>query len=212
MTVIQPEELQKRLKKPINPLLDYLEYLPKFSPEGPWLCGGSVRRVFDNDSLKHTDFDLFFRSPTQKNECGTFLLGLGAQKEAENDKNTTYYLPRKKFDLGDGGPPITRPEMKIQLIHIVYYETLESVLESFDFTICQFGYDGTRYVVGPWSLSDLATKSLVPHKLTFGVSSLRRVLKYTNQGYTICAGGLGELLTQVVANPAIIQAETEYID
>src|SRR3546814_11060115 len=84
------------------------------------------------------------------------------------------------------------PELKVQAIRIAFHETLESVLESFDFSICQCGYDGTDILLGQWTLFDLASKRLVPGQLRYGTSSLRRVIKYTRQGYTICSGGLAE--------------------
>jgi hypothetical protein len=86
------------------------------------------------------------------------------------------------------------------------------VIDSFDFTICQFAFDGASIYMGDWSLYDLARKRLVPHRVTYGVSTIRRIIKYCNQGYTVCSGGLAQILGEVAKNPAIINAETQYID
>jgi hypothetical protein len=75
---------------------------------------------------------------------------------------------------------------------------------------------GEEYPVRVWmsdfALYDAARKRLVPHKITYATSSVRRLLKYADQGYTVCQGCIGELLDQVAANPRIIEAQIQYID
>jgi hypothetical protein len=66
--------------------------------------------------------------------------------------------------------------------------------------------------MGDWSLYDPARKRLVPHHGTYGVSTILRIIKYCNQGYTVCSGGLAQILDEVAKNPATINAETRYID
>ena len=85
-------------------------------------------------------------------------------------------------------------------------------LDSFDFSLCQCGYDGTNLLFGDWALFDIASKRLVPGRIRYGTSSLRRIIKYTRQGFSICSGGLAHMLEQIAADPSIIQAEVEYVD
>ncbi|MCR9214805.1 MAG: hypothetical protein NXI13_13900 [Proteobacteria bacterium] len=172
-----------------------LKILPDLYAEGPWLAGGAVRRFVSNKP-QDSDFDLFFASEGQMEEVKQKLLDAGAKVKNTNDFNTT--LLHKK--------------LLIQLIHIQYYESLEDTLNNFDFSLCKFGYDGTEIVVGKWSMWDLANKRLVPEDISYATSTLRRIIKYTRQGFTICSGGLAHILTQVVQNPEIIQQEIEYID
>ena len=126
----------------------------------------------------------------------------GAKKTADGAFNVTFLLPK-----GDEGP-----ELKVQAIRLSFQGSLEETIEAFDFSLCKFGFDGERFVAGEWSLFDLASKRLVPDKITYGTSTLRRIIKYTRQGYTICAGGLANILQQVADNPEIIQSEIEYVD
>jgi hypothetical protein len=130
---------------------------------------------------------------------------------SKNDKNRTYIIPTKIED-GSYDKNVYLPELKLQAINFRYFDTPEAVIDSFDFTICQFAFDGTNIYMGDWSLYDAAKKRLVPHRVTFGVSTIRRIIKYCNQGYTVCAGGLATILEEVAANPGIINAETLYID
>lgn len=172
-----------------------LDELPGFGSSGPWLCGGSVRRFISGEALD-TDFDIFFYNEDQKDKFARALTRKGFKKGTSNKFNTVY----------------TKDEMIVQLIHINYYTSVQDVLRSFDFSLCQFGYDGASIYAADWSLWDLGRRRLVPEKISYGVSSLRRILKYARQGFTICAGGFATILQQVVDNPEIIQHDIEYID
>lgn len=59
---------------------------------------------------------------------------------------------------------------------------------------------------------DLGRKRLAAHKLSYATASMRRLIKYTRQGFTACAGCMADMLEQVVASPEIIRRETEYVD
>jgi hypothetical protein len=189
-----------------------LARLPEVSAQGPWLAGGSIRRLISRQP-QDSDFDFFFRDQEQFDAFCERMKSLGAKRTSESDFNVTFRLPAAEpkpveDNVFEGGGP----ELKVQAIRIQFYATLEASVESFDFSICQFGFDGERLVLGDWSLFDLASKRLVPGKLSYGTASLRRVIKYTRQGFTICGGGLADILEQVVENPAIIQREVEYVD
>lgn len=186
--------------------------LPNVSETGPWIAGGSVRRLVTS-KLQDSDFDFFFKDQAQFDAFCSDMEASGAKRLNENDFNVTFRLPAsdpKPVDLDtfEGGGP----ELKVQAIKIRFYDSLEAVLESFDFSLTQFGFDGETLVFGKWSLFDTASKRLVPEKITYGTSTLRRIIKYTKQGFTICGGGLANILEQVVANPSIIQSKVEYID
>lgn len=186
--------------------------LPKVSASGPWIAGGGVRRLIGRQA-QDSDFDFFFADEAQFDAFCSAMKTKGAKVVSEGDFNVTFRLPAAEpqpvdNDVFEGGGP----ELKVQAIRISFHASLEDVLESFDFSICQFGFDGEDIVCGQWSLFDLANKRLVPGKIRYGASSLRRIIKYTRQGFTICGGGLASILEQVVADPSIIQAEIEYVD
>ena len=173
----------------------FLDKLPCPCPEGPWLAGGSVRRILMGDR-QDSDYDFFFSSPKQLKDFVEEIVKGGGVLVRENDFNKTFLIHGKK----------------VQAIHHRFYSTLGHVLDSFDFTICQFGYDGHRLLIGVVSPFDAATKHLVPTTITYAVSSVRRIVKYTKQGFYICSGGIASLLSQVASNPELIHAEMEYLD
>lgn len=209
MLQVSKETLEKRIGKPWSDteLARAMERLPGIGLRGPWVAGGSVRRTLSGEKFD-TDIDFFFRSEDQYKEFIEDAIGLGSVLKGSNDKNTSMVFPA----VHGNGDVIDLPELKVQAIKFRFYDSIEEVLDSFDFTLSQFGYDGSDVYASDWALWDVARKRIVPHKITFGTSSLRRLLKYGKQGYTACAGALSEILQQVVDKPEIIEANTLYID
>lgn len=178
-----------------------LTRLPPLAPEGPWVAGGSVRRLI-MDIAQDSDYDVFFTSSDQLAVFKNALEFKGAIKNSENEFNVSYRLPAAD----------KLPELKIQLITVSYQPSMESTIKHFDFSLCQCAFDGTDIVFGDYTLFDLGRNKLVPEKITYGTSSLRRMIKYIKQGYTICGGGLATFLQQIVDDPKKIQADIKYID
>lgn len=183
-----------------------LSRLPAISKEGPWIAGGAVRRTFTGEKLD-SDFDFFFANEAQATTFKDALRAKGAKQSAETEKAFTFILPTEMPEDG-----VYLPEMKIQAIQFAYFADAESLIDSFDFTISQFAYDGESLHVAPFALWDVARRRLVVHRVTYAVSTMRRLLKYTAQGYTVCPGALSEILKQVIQDPGVIHAETQYID
>lgn len=181
--------------------LEKVASLVVVAPGGPWLVGGCVRRVL-LDQSQDSDFDVAFASETQFEATKARLLGMGMKVYRESDFNVELR----------GKPEGFKVDIRVQLLCVNSYEDLPAVLETFDFTICQFGYDGTDLVTGPHSLWDLGRKRLVMNKVTFGASTVRRLVKYSRQGFTFCQGTIVSILGEIVANPEVIRGEVEYVD
>lgn len=189
-----------------------LERLPAVGKNGPWVAGGSVRRLIAN-LPQDSDFDFFFADQSQFDAFVEGMKKRGGKVVNENDFNITFRLPAKEAKpVGEDEFEPSGPELKVQAIRLSFFATLKETIEGFDFSICKFGFDGQNLVCGEWSLFDLANKKLVPDRISFGTSTLRRIIKYTKQGYTICGGGLASILQQVVDDPSIIQSDVEYVD
>jgi len=178
-----------------------LTRLPVITAEGPWICGGAVRRLAI-DAAQESDYDFFFANADQLAAFTSSMEELGAKRLYENDFNITWKVLATE----------ALPELKVQAIRVAYFTTIEAVLDSFDYSLCQCGYDGESLYFGEFTLFDLANKRLIPGKISYGVSSLRRLLKYTRQGYRVCGGGLANMLEQIVADPSIIQSKVQYLD
>jgi hypothetical protein len=168
--------------------------------KGRWLAGGAIRRAI-KDGKSDSDWDVFFSSKEEKElfikECEK-QDSISEEKQNENNH---------QFILTVGAEKYT-----VQCITIAYYETPEKVIETFDFTICQFVTDGVSLWAGETSLYDLGRMRLVVNKISYPVASLRRLLKYTKQGFYACNGCLTQLLSSVAQNPAMLDQKFKYID
>lgn len=178
-----------------------LNQMPKLGLEGPWLAGGALRRTICGQ-VPDSDFDFFFRNEEQLKRFKGRL---------EDEDNLRLHL-ENEHQIEFRGTIDDEP-VKIQLIRFAYYKTAEQVIDSFDFTICQFVFDGMTLTCGDYSLWDLARKRLAIHKVTYPLSTMRRVLKYTNQGFTACSGCLTALLKAIPDDPKLLeQLHVQYVD
>lgn len=179
-----------------------LKALPALSVTGPWLAGGALRRTLlgrEPDS----DFDFFFRDADQLATFASELDARGFAKIRETEHHVHY-----RGRVGDDGLPID-----VQCIRFAFYQNAAAVIDSFDFTICMFAYDSKTLTVGDHSLWDLGRKRLAIHKITFPISTMRRLLKYGRQGFTACKGCLAQILIQTAQTSELRQQlEVEYVD
>lgn len=186
-----------------TPLGAALKSLPELTPtSGVWLAGGALRRTIFNQPLEGGDLDFFFNGETTLANFAARLEAAGYKKVKEGEFNEQWELPESK-------------SLPIQLIRVKFYNSAQEIIDSFDYTLCQFVFDGTTLYCGELSLFDGARKHIVIDKITYPVATMRRLLKYHSQGYYACSGTLAEILRQVAASPdlqAAINAEPAYID
>ena len=181
-------------------LAKVLSGLPSLSPDGPWLAGGALRRTLLRQE-PDSDFDFFFRDADQLAEFTAALDKLGLEKLRETEHHVHY-----RGRVSDSGLPLD-----VQCIRFAFYANAQAVIDSFDFTICQFAFDGVNLSAGEYSLWDLGRKRLAVHRVTFPVSSMRRILKYATQGFKACNGCLATLLRATAENPSL-NTEIAYVD
>lgn len=187
-----------------------------------WLAGGAVRRTLIGHSVD-SDFDFFFRSEEHKDAwLGSLPNTLVQEKKTEHHTQL-----RGKVEGSD--LPIV-----VQAIHFAYYASAEAVIDSFDYTITQFCLDPTKpgddidpfaelqtlptpplaLVTTENALWDLGRRKLALNKVTYAVPTMRRMIKYTSQGFTACSGCMAQLLRETASSEKL-QTEIgkfQYID
>lgn len=183
-------------------------YIPDIKEYG-WLAGGAIRRLITGADLD-SDFDFFFKSKVKFDDFYISIRGdknIKIKEELKNEFNLKLTLDIFCYN------ELVHENIIFQLININYYENPEDLLKSFDFTLCQFATDGESLFCGDTSLWDTASKKIVVNKITYPVASLRRMFKYTKQGYYACAGSLSSFLLQVLADPdSVSEDKIVYID
>lgn len=170
-------------------------------PPGAWIAGGAVRRTLIKQPLD-SDFDFFFRDEAAMQAWESLLPPtLKLIRETEHHKHW-------RGPVGDSALPVD-----IQAIRFRWYESAEAVIDSFDYTITQFCIDSGALVTTPEAIWDLGRKRLAIHRVTYPVATMRRMLKYTKQGFTACAGCMATLLRETAQSPeALAFLDIKYVD
>lgn len=185
-------------------LAKVLTGLPRLSAEGPWLAGGALRRTLLQREPE-SDFDFFFRDADQLASFSALVEAGGLKKVRETEHHVHY---RGTVHTSEGRDVAA---VDVQLIRFAFYSSAAAVIDSFDFTICQFAFDGESLTVGDHALWDLGRKRLAVNRITFPVSSTRRLLKYARQGFTACNGCLTAILVATANHPEL-RLDIAYVD
>jgi hypothetical protein len=180
-----------------HPIFEIIDYFG--DSDDYWIAGGAVRSLMLNAPIT-TDVDFFFKTQEAFEAFVSKFGGEESKRLAATAHHTTF-----KVQTGE-------TFYKVQAIKIGYYQTVEACLDSFDFTICQLAAHKGKLYVGQYTLWDLGRKRLALHKLTYGAATVRRLLKYTKQGFTACSGCIASVLQAVGENPSVINSDIQYVD
>lgn len=146
------------------------------------IAGGAIRSIFAGEKIK--DFDLYFRC---KEDSDRLL-------KHEKFKNVSQFVTHNAVSIRLEGKTF-------QLITLLYGEP-EALINQFDFTVCQAGYDINNKT---WYFHDnffkhLAGRSLVfNNTLPYPLATLYRAFKYQKKGYNISPSEIIKLSIQCQA-------------
>lgn len=174
-----------------------------FSNDGAWIGGGAIRRTLIGQALD-SDFDFFFFRSKEH-----FDMWLETKPKTMEVVRETQHHVQLEGTVGDSKLPIV-----VQGINFQYYpEGAPTVAESFDYTITQFVLESKSLHTTDIALWDLGRRKLSINKVTYPVATMRRMLKYTKQGFTACAGCMQTLLVETARSPeALASMDVEYVD
>jgi len=163
-------------------LFRVLHHFPTLSEGGPWIAGGSLWRTFNKEPLEKCDIDVFFKSKKQFEELTIKMRSFPYVKnvisETKKKWNTLY-----KYHVNEGKK--FNKTVDIQFINVAHYSSLAKLLNSFDFTVCQFGWDGKNFLTGKTSVDDLSKKQIVFWSISKYKSLMRHLHKYLSNGFTV---------------------------
>lgn len=178
---------------------DTMLHLKRNFPKA-YLGGGWLRRLLLGME-QSSDIDLFFRSPGDFIEALEYFESrVSAKLVHANPQNTTYEYDGKIY----------------QLICVRFYDNPVDVIDSFDFTLTQFVVELSA---GPvvihttaQALADTYARRLVLHRMTYPHATLRRLVKYAKQGFTLCNGTIDSIYRSVVEDPRLLGEQLQYLD
>lgn len=154
--------------------IDWFKPILEALPNG-WIAGGAVRDYFARVKSE-SDIDVFFPSEDACKSQAESLEGAlsGAKKVYDNDTATGFVWRNRE----------------VQLIKRHYFDSPQSTIESFDFTVCCAAVDLNGVYVHEHFFEDLAGRRLAINALPFPLSTMQRLQKYIQRGYLACNGTL----------------------
>ena len=155
---------------------------------GPWISGGTARRLWFGEKWTNADIDLFFHDEASFSLASSnlYLYSMAHGSELPHiTKNAVTY----KFQYKE-------QELKIQCINKKYHRDILDVWESFDYTVCCFALADNILMASQSALDDCTAKilRLIPNS-SRGVDG-RRVTKYGIYGFKPTRQILEELCKQ----------------
>lgn len=182
MQIISVKDFDSRFDT--KELYTILTGLPKVSGDC-YLCSGAIRRTILKQPLEDGDFDFFFRNEESLKNFKGLIQNIESEKDNELNISLSVKINDKSY--------------KVQLIKL-YNEKIEDLLASFDYTLCQTAFDGLNYYFGDFTIKDIIEKRIIVNKITYPISSMRRLFKYTKQGFWMCPQQIEKFLTETRNN------------
>jgi hypothetical protein len=158
-----------------------LKSVPRISAAGPWVAGGSVWKSIEGKPLT-CDIDFFFQSSKQCEYWYRTMLSIPYTHRIVSEPKSNSYNTSFKYCVkcGDRNKLFT-----IQLVSFKFFPDIQTMLNDFDFTACQFGYDGINLYTGDTSLDDVRNREIIYNKISDSYATSRHVRKYTDIGFKI---------------------------
>lgn len=198
-----PEHLSKRTSTTYGtmPLFDLkvkgtwnarLEKIAQILPKDAYIAGGFLRAMIAGEDELGGDVDFFFHTEVAFDKTLEMIRNPSSVKDGKKVFNY-YSLPEqetiKKLRIVNA-ESVAQFRPDLQLVRLFWFDSPQHVIDSFDFTVCQFATDGTTLWFGPKSFEDIETKTIRWHRETGdGINALNRIIKYQQKGYKISAEG-----------------------
>lgn len=178
MSVFSKE--QKALERYIG--VDLLEL---FRVSKAIIAGGAITSIFTQKEIN--DLDVYFRSfedmevfiRNAYREMGNLAISFDAELCDYQMMCVSQTARSLLFTTGD---------VKVQLIHFKFFENVQDIFDSFDYTINMgaFDFSTSQFVFDDRFLVDVAKRRLeFNSKTAYPIISTLRVSKYTSRGYAI---------------------------
>lgn len=178
-TLEQRIELIRKLN---NMFRDHIEIEDNF-----YMAGG----CFDW-SRELSDVDVFFQSEDDFHNVIKELDEFAIRVRV-TDNSSSYLWKGIKFDI----------------VKSKFYNSVEEVIESFDFVNCMAGIDchSSKFISHKDWYTVNKQKRLAIHKITYPMASLRRAFKYAAKGYFVCHGSMLRLAEAIKGQEKPLSAQ-----
>lgn len=197
------------VKQAFNALVPVFNALKRHdgTPIACWIAGGCIRDLILYGA-HNTDIDVFFPNVGEIQDAKPLVLSV---TKPGITSTVNQGVSKMIFESGFVYKYET-PLGKIDLIRRNFSGPADTVA-SFDFTVCAaaFDRDGNFYHHERF-FTDLQARKLVCLTLSHPLSTLRRLQKYVQKGFTICNGGVLQLAQAIQKCEDLSTQEVFYVD
>jgi len=148
-----------------------------------WIAGGAIRDYFMAAKIT-TDYDLFFPNEIEYEKAKTFFKTKDSEVKWESDNGMKVRYNNRTFDLVKK-----------------FFESPQSTIDAFDFTVSMFAVDGEKVYYGESTFIDLAKRQLMINKITYPASTMSRAFRYYKKGFVMCQGEMKKLVESIQSMP-----------
>lgn len=170
-----------------------LKSIPPIGENGPWIAGGSIWKSIEGQKLT-CDIDIFFQSTKQCEEWYREILSIPYVNRIVSEIKSNKYNTSFKYlvNCGDKNKNFT-----IQLISFKFFKDICELIDGFDFTACQFGYDGTNLYTGDTSMEDVKNRDIIFRHISNYNATAHHLKKYTDIGFKV-SEAQNKILTEYI--------------
>jgi hypothetical protein len=178
-------------------------------PDGSFLAGGAAAALVD-PYHPYDDVDVW-TTPERYVEIMRALAPFGVKAERDVSHVRTFNGETDTVRVIDLVWPRTTNFPRMQLIIGPKYDTLFNVIDSFDWTVCQFGIGGGHIIsdsqiyANRGAYASLTTKVLVPHHIIPAEFAAKRIKQYEDKGFHLPDDTREMILTSPVTAPRIYE-------
>lgn len=168
------KDLENRIRKIIKrdfPLIDTI-----LDNYGVVLAGGALRDLINGDTPK--DWDFFFLNEGAFHKSLQHLRNIAEHNDSLYDLSSFIISNHYTKTLETNG-------VKIQLIHKKFYDSVDDVVDSFDFNVCQVALTTEVFYITPEIHDSITRKEVEVNVLPNPVDSLNRLLRLRKKGYIV---------------------------
>jgi hypothetical protein len=174
---------------------NFIKKLPPLDlVNGPWVAGGAVKRMVNNEPFK-ADVDVFFSSEIQRKEYLEKIESMLISKKLKKFKDYIHTKHTAMFFIEDKSIQCFNECLEVQLISRRYYSTIQDIFADFDFSICCFATDGDNILTTEQSLEDLVNKQFSLSSTNSACNTLFRLRKYMKGNFLPIPGTITKIVT-----------------
>lgn len=191
---------------------------PLHMHEGPWITGGSARRLWQGEDWHQGDVDVFFVNDKQRLAWLTEFDQVWNYTYHKRSENVYELLGCSRHSPARKHMPQASVAMetdnaitfelhyvmdqeiktcKLQIIKVRHAHSLHALWDTFDFNVCCFAADSHNVYGDPAAISDAQAHEITRRNSQHSKNLPLRVFKHFSQGYHVPDDLLREAIRQI---------------